>query len=62
MTLKGAHAVNGVIVRWTRGAQLPEGVRVRVEPADDALFPPPEPEEHADAMIMRSRTRPAGGE
>jgi len=42
MTLEGT-VVNGVIV-LDAGAQLPKGVRVRVEVAeDDDLFPPPEP-------------------
>jgi len=53
MTLEGT-VVNGVIV-LDAGTQLPEGARVRVEPAeDDDLFPPPEPyDREKELAILR---------
>jgi hypothetical protein len=53
MTLEGT-VVNGVIV-LDSGTQLPEGVRVRVELAeDDDLFPPPEPyDREKELAILR---------
>ncbi len=58
MTLEGT-VVNGVIV-LDAGANLPEGTRVRVEPAeddidiDDSLFPPPEPyDREKELAILR---------
>jgi hypothetical protein len=53
MTLEGT-VVNGLIVLDT-GTQLPEGVRVRVELADDDdLFPPPEPyDREKELAILR---------
>ena len=53
MTLEGT-VVNGVIV-LDAGAQLPEGMRVRVEPAeDDDFFPPPEPyDREKELAILR---------
>jgi hypothetical protein len=53
MTLEGT-VVNGLIVLDT-GAKLPEGVRVRVELAeDDDLFPPPEPyDREKELAILR---------
>lgn len=66
MALEGT-MVNGVIV-LDGGAQLPEGVRVRVEVADpDDLAPPPEPTDRdKELAILREsledakagRTRP----
>ncbi len=53
MTLEGT-VVNGVIV-LDGGAQLPEGARVRVEPAeDDDFFPPLEPyDREKELAILR---------
>ena len=52
MTLEGT-VINGLIVLDT-GTQLPEGVRVRVELADDDLFPPPEPyDREKELAILR---------
>ena len=53
MTLEGT-VVNGLIV-LDAGTQLPEGVRVRVELAeDDDLFPPPEPyDREKELAILR---------
>ena len=55
MTLEGT-VVNGLIV-LDAGTQLPEGVRVRVELAEDEdLFPPPEPyDREKELAILRSR-------
>jgi hypothetical protein len=53
MTLEGT-VVNGLIV-LDAGKQLPDGVRVRVELAeDDDLFPPPEPyDREKELAILR---------
>ncbi|HVS39450.1 MAG TPA: hypothetical protein VMS17_28085 [Gemmataceae bacterium] len=53
MTLEGA-VVNGVIV-LDGGVRLPEGTRVRVEPAEeDDHFPPPEPyDREKELAILR---------
>jgi len=54
MTLEGT-VVNGLIV-LDAGTQLPEGLRVRVELAedDDDLFPPPEPyDREKELAILR---------
>ena len=54
MTLEGT-VVNGVVV-LDAGTQLPEGVRVYVELAeDDELFPPPEPyDREKELAILRA--------
>jgi hypothetical protein len=52
MTLAGT-VVNGVIV-VDGGAQLPEGVRVRIEMEDDDIGPPPEPyDREKELAILR---------
>jgi hypothetical protein len=53
MTLEGT-VVNGLIV-LDAGTQLPEGVRVRVELAEEEdLFPPPEPyDREKELAILR---------
>ncbi|HVS39104.1 MAG TPA: hypothetical protein VMS17_26330 [Gemmataceae bacterium] len=52
MTHEGT-VVNGVIVLDV-GTKLPEGARVRVELADDDLFPPPEPyDREKELAILR---------
>jgi hypothetical protein len=50
MTLEGT-VVNGVIVPDAM-ARLPEGARVRIELADDDLFPPPEPYDREKELVI----------